>query len=264
MCHAKTHNSETPDKAKSHVQYVESSEDSDDYAYALGGSKTLSINIGDVPVEMVIDSGATCNIINDSVADKLLKNGGKLTNCTRRIHPYGSQPIASNQCTSAITKFGTNSVNADFLVIEGDSPPLLGRSTAEALNILHIGPPDVVNHVLQDIDTILHEFPGIANGIGRFKGQEVMIHIDKSVPPVARKHIRTPFHLRAKVAQEIEQLTTEGIIEKVTGPTEWVSSIVTPPKHNSPGEIRLCIDMREANEAILRTRHVTPTLDEFI
>lgn len=264
MCRAKTHNSETPDKAKSHVQYVESSEDSDDYAYALGGSKTLSINIDDVPVEMVIDSGATCNIINGSVADKLLKNGGKLTKCTRRIHPYGSQPIASNRCTSAITKFGTNSVNADFLVIEGDSPPLLGRSTAEALNILHIGPPDVVNHIQQDIDIILHEFPGIANGIGRFKGQEVMIHIDKSVPPVARKHIRTPFHLRAKVAQEIEKLTTEGIIEKVTGPTEWVSRIVTPPKHNSPGEIRLCIDMREANEAILRTRHVTPTLDEFI
>ena len=50
----------------------------------------------------------------------------------------------------------------------------------------------------------------------------------------------------------------------MTGPTEWVSRIITPPKPKSPGEIRLCVDMREANKAILRTRHVTPTIDELI
>ena len=69
--------------------------------------------------------------------------------------------------------------------------------------------------------------------------------------------------MRDKIAQEIEKLEKEGIIEKVSGPTEWVSRIVTPPKPKCPGEIRPCVDMRAANQAIFRTRHVTPTIEEL-
>lgn len=96
------------------------------------------------------------------------------------------------------------------------------------------------------------------------KGVKVKLHIDNSVPPVAQKHNHVPFHKQAKVAKEIAKLEAEDIIEKVSGPTEWVSRIVTPPKPKKPEEIRLCVDMREANKAILRTRHVTPTVDELI
>ena len=40
------------------------------------------------------------------------------------------------------------------------------------------------------------------------------------------------------------------IIEPVEGPTPWVSPVVVVPKQND--EIRLCVDMRRANEAIFR------------
>ena len=99
------------------------------------------------------------------------------------------------------------------------------------------------------------KYTGISDGIGCLKNTQVKLHIDTTVPPVARKHNRTPFHMRTKVAAEIQKLEQEGIIEKVSGPTEWVSRIVTPPKPKSPNEIRLCVDMRDANRAILRTRH---------
>ena len=39
--------------------------------------------------------------------------------------------------------------------------------------------------------------------------------------------------------------------------------MIIVPKHNS-SDIRICIDMRSDNEAIKRTRHVTPTIDEII
>ena len=39
--------------------------------------------------------------------------------------------------------------------------------------------------------------------------------------------------------------------------------MIIVPKHNISG-IRICIDMRSANEAIKRTRHVTPSIDEII
>ena len=52
------------------------------------------------------------------------------------------------------------------------------------------------------------------------------------------------------------------IIEKVNGVTEWVSPIVVAPKKN--GEIRICVGMRQANKAIERERHITPTIDDII
>ena len=62
----------------------------------------------------------------------------------------------------------------------------------------------------------------------------------------------------------MSKLLDHDIIERADGPTEWVSPIVTPPKPSDPTQIRLCVDMRNANEAILRTRHITPTIDDLI
>ena len=47
-------------------------------------------------------------------------------------------------------------------------------------------------------------------------------------------------------------------------PTPWVSPIVVQPKPKKPNELRICVDMREANRAIRRERHVTPTVDDVI
>ena len=69
--------------------------------------------------------------------------------------------------------------------------------------------------------------------------------------------------MRTVVAAEQQKLEQEGIIEKVSGPAEWVSRIVTPPKPKSPNEIRPCVEMRDANRAILMTRHISPTIDEL-
>lgn len=52
------------------------------------------------------------------------------------------------------------------------------------------------------------------------------------------------------------------IIEKAEGPTPWVSPIVVAPKPN--GDIRLCVDMRQANQAIIRERHPIPAVDEIL
>ncbi len=55
------------------------------------------------------------------------------------------------------------------------------------------------------------------------------------------------------------------IIEPVDGPTPRVNPVrpvVIFPKSNE--EIRLCIDMRRANEAIVRGRHPIPTVDEIL
>jgi transposase InsO family protein len=107
------------------------------------------------------------------------------------------------------------------------------------------------------------KYPKLFSGIGKLKSRQVSLHIDDSVKPVAQSR-RTPFHLREKVDKEIQSLLEQDIIEPVLGePTPWVSPIVTPPKKD-PEQIRLCVDMREANRAIERERHQVPTVDEIV
>ena len=62
--------------------------------------------------------------------------------------------------------------------------------------------------------------------------------------------------------KELERLENLDIIEKVTGPTPWVSPIVVVPK--SSGQVRLCVDMREANKAVTREKHLMPTIDDLV
>lgn len=49
-----------------------------------------------------------------------------------------------------------------------------------------------------------------------------------------------------------------GVIEPVTEPTEWVSSIVLVKKTN--GNLRFCLDPRNLNKAILRSHFQFPTI----
>ena len=99
-----------------------------------------------------------------------------------------------------------------------------------------------------------YKYPHLYEGIGKLKNSQVKLHIDTRVKPVAQGHRRVPFHLRKKVEQELEKLEAQDIIEKVDGPTQWISPIVTPPKLNDPNSIRLCVDICEANKAVLRER----------
>ena len=61
----------------------------------------------------------------------------------------------------------------------------------------------------------------------------------------------------------LERLIAEDIIEPVEGVgSRWVSPIVIVPKAN--GEVRMCIDMRQANEANVRERYPIPTVQEML
>lgn len=66
------------------------------------------------------------------------------------------------------------------------------------------------------------------------------------------------FTLQAAVDEKIEELLEKGIIEKVNEPSPWISPVVPVLKTD---DIRICIDMRRANEAVLRENHPLPTME---
>ena len=95
------------------------------------------------------------------------------------------------------------------------------------------------------------------------KDYKLKIPIDDSVQPVVQPVRRVPYHLRNKLSKKLDELESLDIIEKVDGPSEWMSPVVCVPKSNSD-DIRLCVDMRVANTAVKRERYPIPTVDEVV
>ena len=61
--------------------------------------------------------------------------------------------------------------------------------------------------------------------------------------------------LKGKLKKELDRLQSLGIIEQVTDPTPWVSSLVTVLKPN--GQIRVCIDPKDLNRVLRRSHYPT-------
>jgi len=114
-----------------------------------------------------------------------------------------------------------------------------------------------------DAGDVLKDFADMFQGVGKLKDFQLKLHINKNVQPVAQPVRRLPFGLRDKVDKKLDELLQEDIIEEVPcGPTEWTSPLVVVPKPD--GDIRICVDMRRANEAIERERHPIPTIEEVL
>jgi len=181
------------------------------------------------------------------------------------IYSCGSKtPILLKESFHATVESQDRITEAQIFVAEGNSGSLLSYKTASELGLIKIRLDAVSQDDTITIESLEAKHPELFSGIGMLKNYEIKLHIDHSVRPVAQLHRRIPFHLRKKVEDELKLLLEQDIIEKVSGPTPWISPIVTPPKPNQPEKVRLCIDMRQANQAIIRERHVMPTLDDVI
>ena len=109
---------------------------------------------------------------------------------------------------------------------------------------------------------VFQSYPSLFSGLGKTKNVEVKLHIDENVRPIHQSHRCIPFHQRKNLEACVESLLQHDIIEPAVGPTSWVSPVVLVPKPK--GGVRLCVDIREANKAITRERHLMPTFDEVV
>ena len=242
---------------------TQSSDEEEEYVYLVKTSNKqqlphATVNMNNTPIHMMIDSGATINIIDEGTFAMIHPQPEMVANNVH-IKPYGTDTDIEN-----IGRFLANiqhkskNCNAYVYVVKGHFGSLLSYHTATELGLLKI-----VNQVTDS--TVLDEFPGLFdNKIGCLTNFKVKLHVDQDVQPISQPHRRIPFHLRKKVEQKLQELEDNDLIEEVEGPTPWVSPIVTPPKPNNPEEIRLCVDMRSANKAIKRTRHITPTIEDVL
>ena len=99
--------------------------------------------------------------------------------------------------------------------------------------------------------------------MGKLKGEQIKLNIDQPQSPKAQPQKRIPYHVRDKIESALDELENNDIIKRVpeNQPTPWVFPIVVVLKKD--GNVRICVDMRLANEAIKRVIHPIPTVEDI-
>ena len=268
---------ERREKVHAVTQQADGEDSRDDAFYVFTAStsecfETLELCINDKIVNVIVDSGASCNLMSEHVFHSLTEGKAPLAECDKHVYAYThSKPLdLKGSCMLRVTVPQTKiSAVAEFYIVPGQAATLLGRKTSETLAILKVGIN--VNNCNANIDhaqppdkkaALRVQFPKIFEGLGKLKGYQLKLHQDDSIPPVAQPLRRIPFSRRQKVTAKLKQLEELGVIEKVNGPTSWINPLVAVEKPN--GDIRICLDMRQANRAILREKHPVPTVEETL
>ena len=157
-------------------------------------------------------------------------------------------------------------MNVTFLVINSAALTILSRPTAISLDILRLGPlvhTNSVNSISIDHtrDNLFDEYNDRFTGLGQLKDTAITIHVDETIHPVAQRPRRLPIQMIKEVDAEIDKLLDLSVLEPVKKPPSWINPLVVVPKKKG---IRLCVDMRVANTAIIREPYQIPTLEEIL
>ena len=166
-----------------------------------------------------------------------------------------SKPLPVKGKKTCTVETDSKITTADFHVVPGNK-----ETTAVQLQII----PTICALSPNRYMDLCEKYHKVFHGLGKLKDRKINFHIDESFVPVAQSPRRIPFHLRDHVTEELEHLEKLDVIEKVEGPTTWVSNLVDAPKPKNSKDIRLYVDMRKANQAIKPERYITPTIDDII
>jgi len=180
-----------------------------------------TIIIENAPINILIDSGASVNFMDENNLRKLdTKPKLKLKGCWDKILTYGSAtPLQTLGTISVSLEPKVRVTVAEFHVVKVNTGSLLSYKTACELGLIKIvNQVKGANTPTQTNDTNTHnmnhannpdvfsKYPMLWHGIGKMKRKPVNLHIDSSVNPVAHSHRRIPFNLRKSVENELDRL----------------------------------------------------------
>ena len=230
----------------------DSSDDSDDQEAWLGavqstGRSTIRAKmiVNDCEVNFEIDSGAEVNIIKQKYVRKSQVRPAKL-NLTMWNHS-SEKPLGEAYLDVTNPKTG-ESTKANFIVVSNKFNNLLGVTSVQEMTLITVnrGNFNVGQVSVSDLGDL----------------GEVHLYTDSDVQPRTLPCRTVPIALRDRVKEELDRLTSIGVIEPVDKPTEWVSQMAVVEKAN--GSLRICVDPQPLNVALKREHYKLPTFDEVI
>lgn len=126
----------TKEGARQTVKRVESEVKNQDFAFVVreeGNTDRITFSVGGVRLSMLVDSGATSNIVDEGTWEMLKENKIKCSSAKsdKKLYAYlSSEPLPVKGIFWCEVGIGRRNTTAEFTVIHGRGEPLLGKDTA--------------------------------------------------------------------------------------------------------------------------------------
>lgn len=115
-----------------------------------------------------------------------------------------------------------------FVIVPEGHESLLGDKACERLGLVKR-----VHHIHSNepnsVELIVNQYPDIFKGFGVLPFT-YKIQLKEDAKPVVHAPRRVPAPLRDELKQDLDRMTSLGVIKKVEEPTEWVNSMVCVKK----------------------------------
>ncbi|XP_036322082.1 uncharacterized protein LOC118736085 [Rhagoletis pomonella] len=182
-------------------------------------SNEIQCQVGGIVTTVIIDSGSKYNIMDCKTWHKLKAKNIQTIKREKKNHKifkaFGGQVLTMLGVCEAVIAINGRQVIAAFYVVDRGEKFLLGRDTATALRVLKIG--EAIDHF---------DVKGAPKQLSKMKGIMVEIPLKADVKPVMQPYRRIPAAIQMKVDTKINELLAQGIIERVNGPSKWISPMV--------------------------------------
>ena len=145
--------------------------------------KTVEILNEDKPINVIIDSGANCNLMSEGVFEFVKGGNVSLLECNKRVYACASNELLQlrGKCNLIIEVPQTRkSLDVEFYITRDKAATLLGRDISELLGVLRVGVP--INSYELEHDAprdkakqenrkaaLKAKFPKVFEGLGKLK-----------------------------------------------------------------------------------------------
>ena len=183
-------------------------------------------------VKFKVDTGADVTVLKEADFRKLPRRPQLSSSQIPYLNSPGGKVGTVGEFIANVTRRGQGQgpVTYRFRVVVPSlaGANLLARSVSEAMGLVKC---------LEEVD--IHD--NIFGSAGLLKTEPVKLTLKENAKPYCVTTARRiPFPLQSKLKEELEKMERNGVIKKVTAPTDYCAPIVPVKKKN--GKIRLCVD----------------------
>ena len=216
---------------------------------------------GEEYYQLIVDLGAKVSVLNQRTCSESLGDCS-VSPSSMKLVSYEGSPIKVIGEIHIPVQCGKHKLGGFPFYVTSSGANIMGVDLFYALGF-QIVQDDLTQRkepILQVVSKWQSEWPSLFTGLGCVKEFAHQPMINPDVKPVVQSLRRIPLALRDEVLLELKRLESEGIIEKVES-SPSVSNLVVVRK--KCGGIHLCVDLRQANKAVVPQKYALSTVEEI-
>lgn len=231
----------------------------------------VSLEVHGKIMKFECDTGSAVSCINEYTYNELFSNL-KMTKSHIVLRYYTGEYVRPVGVIKPFVKYKDKCMQLDLYVIKNGKTMLVGRQWMASLKIqlpvldyddTYVNSNSICDKSDFDINTFSSRYSEVfADGLGRFTGGTVGIHLRPGVRPVFMRARPLAYALRGPVERTLDQLVRDGILTPVER-SDWATPIV--PVVKKDGSIRICADYKlTLNKVIEVDRYPLPRVEDLL